>query len=282
MALRVQNAELAARATEVSRQLGEKEAELAALAALQIGSLEAYKSKEPSPNTSPILVRRVVSQGGGGRTLAPSASLNGAPPPPAWSQPTPAFAPSPVAPIAMRPPVRVPSTRSHQHQRSISHREDYALPPLARSTSIDPHNATECLEPRAPSLGARADTKMEAEEVAARAETHALATSAPLHVEVDNEADEVCTIVRIVAPDRALLLTDLTSALSGLGLSIERASISTVGSQAINTFSIQEVSEHAYHEHAAPTLPQPPRQPPSSKRAERCARLLPGCALAGL
>ena len=91
------------------------------------------------------------------------------------------------------------------------------------------------------SFAQRADTRLVAEEVAAAADSLAGESAAPLHVEIDNDADATCTVVRIVAPDRAQLLTDLTSALSGLGLSIERASISTVGTQAINTFLIQEV-----------------------------------------
>ena len=81
------------------------------------------------------------------------------------------------------------------------------------------------------------------EEVVAAADNLAAEEQKPLHVEINNDEDEECTVVRVVAPDRAQLLTDLTSALSGLGLSIERASISTVGRQAINAFHLQEKSE---------------------------------------
>ena len=59
-------------------------------------------------------------------------------------------------------------------------------------------------------------------------------------MEIDNECDGICTVVRVIAPDRAQPLTDLTSALSGLGLSIERVSISTVGKQAINSVHLLE------------------------------------------
>ena len=91
-------------------------------------------------------------------------------------------------------------------------------------------------------LQGRSNTRIVAEEVAAAADAAAAAedTAAMLHVEIDNECDANCTVVRVVAPDRAQLLTDLTKALSGLGLSIERASISTVGTQAINSFYLLE------------------------------------------
>jgi UTP:GlnB (protein PII) uridylyltransferase len=48
-------------------------------------------------------------------------------------------------------------------------------------------------------------------------------------VEIDNAADEACTVVRVTAPNRVRLLADFAAALSGLGLSIVQARIATVG-----------------------------------------------------
>lgn len=66
-------------------------------------------------------------------------------------------------------------------------------------------------------------------------------SSSELSVEVDNTADEGCTVVRVTAPNLAQLLADFAGAISGLGLSIVRAQIATVGSTATNSFFIQEV-----------------------------------------
>ena len=93
---------------------------------------------------------------------------------------------------------------------------------------------------RSSPMAPRSDTRVVASELAEAADQMANEAQAPLHVEIDNECDGICTVVRVIAPDRAQLLTDLTSALSGLGLSIERASISTVGKQAINSFHLLE------------------------------------------
>ena len=61
MALRQQNEELAARAAEATQRLEEKEAELTALEGLQISNIEAHKSAQSSPTTSPVAHRRQSS-----------------------------------------------------------------------------------------------------------------------------------------------------------------------------------------------------------------------------
>jgi len=90
-------------------------------------------------------------------------------------------------------------------------------------------------------LGSRMATAAIAERVAAEAEASESSLSSQLHVTIENDADETCTVVRIMAPNRARLLADLSSALSGLGLSIVKAQIATIGTRAQNTFFLQEV-----------------------------------------
>ena len=93
----------------------------------------------------------------------------------------------------------------------------------------------------AATLGARTETAAVAERVAAEVEGLAVKTSSDLHVVIENESDEHCTVVRVTAPNRPGLLADLSAALSGLGLSIVRAQIKTIGTLAQNTFMLQEV-----------------------------------------
>ena len=90
-------------------------------------------------------------------------------------------------------------------------------------------------------LGSRMATAAIAERVAAETEASESSLSSQLHVTIENDADETCTVVRIMAPNRARLLADLSSALSGLGLSIVKAQIATIGTRAQNTFFLQEV-----------------------------------------
>lgn len=85
-------------------------------------------------------------------------------------------------------------------------------------------------------LGPRSETTEVAERVAAAAE--AVSSSSELHVTTDNDADESSTVVRVTAPNREGLLADLTAALSGLGLSIVKAQISTIADRALNTFYV--------------------------------------------
>ena len=77
-------------------------------------------------------------------------------------------------------------------------------------------------------LGARNETAAVAERVAAEVDGLAERSSSALQVTLDNFADDACTVVRVSAPNRARLLADLSTALSGLGLSIVKARISTV------------------------------------------------------
>ena len=220
--LRTRNEELAHRNESLTRRVKEKEAELAALSSLQVTSLQKRKSEtEESLRTSPPSERSSNTAGSGnGDTLAPlrpGASLRAGNPGPSmtssWS--------ADGAFVGLR--------------SSTSQRGSIGGPMTKNRLSGSGGTLVR------KSFAQRADTRLVAEEVAAAADSLAGESSAPLHVEIDNDADATCTVVRIVAPDRAQLLTDLTSALSGLGLSIERASISTVGTQAINTFLIQEV-----------------------------------------
>lgn len=90
-------------------------------------------------------------------------------------------------------------------------------------------------------LGTRTETIIAADRVAAEADGLAATTSSDLRVVIDNDFDEKCTVVRVTAPNRSRLLADLSAALSGLGLSIVKAQVSTVGALGQNTFYLQEV-----------------------------------------
>ena len=215
-ALRQRNETLVGEKAELARLLKEKEAELHALTALQISSLEAHKSHEASPHASPHSMRASCVAGSigaeprlppGRPPSVPAAVLvpPAAPPPPPW-QPPASSDERTQAPVQLR--------ARQRSQRTRSQREDVVAqsPP---SSILDDGGAEEARGSmngnKHASLAGRADTRLVAEEVAAAADKADFESSAPLHVEVDNEADETCTVVRIIAPDRAQLLTDLTS-----------------------------------------------------------------------
>ena len=113
---------------------------------------------------------------------------------------------------------------------------------LNASVAIPPelHAVAGPRSPKSPRRSPRFGPVRFSEKVLA-AEADTAKSSSELSVQVDNTADEGCTVVRVTAPNLARLLADFAGAISGLGLSIVRAQIATVGSTATNSFFIQEV-----------------------------------------
>ena len=66
--------------------------------------------------------------------------------------------------------------------------------------------------------------------------------SSMVKVSIDNDALDAATIVVVLAPNRRRLLADMSGALSGLGLQVTEASISTSGNLATNRFVLQEAA----------------------------------------
>jgi [protein-PII] uridylyltransferase len=58
---------------------------------------------------------------------------------------------------------------------------------------------------------------------------------------IDNSASHVHTVIEVNALDRAGLLYDITQAISGAGLSIASAQITTYGERAVDVFYVKDV-----------------------------------------
>jgi [protein-PII] uridylyltransferase len=56
---------------------------------------------------------------------------------------------------------------------------------------------------------------------------------------IDNDASDTSTVVEVRAPDRGPVLYEITHALTGAGVSINRALVSTLGAEAIDVFYVQ-------------------------------------------
>jgi len=82
--------------------------------------------------------------------------------------------------------------------------------------------------------------QIDARRVKSREEAFAVAPQ----VIFDNNASNVCTLVEIVARDRAGLLHDLTRALYQAQLSIHSAVIATYGEQAVDVFYVKDLFGH--------------------------------------
>ena len=76
--------------------------------------------------------------------------------------------------------------------------------------------------------------------VAAAAEATAQYQSSLVEVEVDNESEATHTIIIVRAPDRPYLMGDMSGALSGLGLAVREASITSDREIASLRFALQE------------------------------------------
>ena len=76
----------------------------------------------------------------------------------------------------------------------------------------------------------------------AELEAEAADLSSSLRVQIVPEPVEGCTVIRVQAPDRQQLLTDLTRILNGLDLTIRDAHISTEGEEAFDEFWVQELT----------------------------------------
>lgn len=63
----------------------------------------------------------------------------------------------------------------------------------------------------------------------------------PTRIEIDNESSNTSTIIDVYTHDRPGLLFDITSTLTGLGLSIEYAKISTKVDQVVDAFYVQKL-----------------------------------------
>eukprot|EP00966_Prymnesium_polylepis_P231753 5361700-Prymnesium_polylepis.1 len=85
-------------------------------------------------------------------------------------------------------------------------------------------------------------TDLAAMAIAAAAESTAEYQRSMVKVQIDNESMESATLVSVRAPNRRRLLADMSGALTGLGLLVIEASISTAANHAINRFVLQEAN----------------------------------------
>ena len=128
----------------------------------------------------------------------------------------------PLAPMRGAPVA--PGMRLPGHQRSTRGS-------VIRSSMPDP----DATAPRKDSVN-----ELAALAVAAAAQEVADYQSSLVRVHTDNERNDDVTEVTVTAPNRERLLSDMTGALSGLGLHVREARITTEGTSAKNTFLVQD------------------------------------------